>query len=246
MPSSSPMPSQLRPNKRTRLHQKMSTLDEVDENQPTVDTATVSTAASEASSRASNTSQPPLLDFIGNTCMASAWFTSCFPCAVVDINDSDDYVVDKLSRESAMNVMYSSQPPAGGDSSRSTNGRVSLEKQGEDAVMGIQLPRAEETGHQTACTDAPIHSAPHVIAEKDHQEEDEDVLDTISLNDDAGHPCLEPVSPDRVKSDITGSQKSDITGSQRSQSSRKASFNEPKSPQKKKKKFGIKIFGRKN
>lgn len=46
------------------------------------------------------------MDFIGHACMASTWFTSCFPCAVVDINDGDDNVADKLTRASAMNVMY--------------------------------------------------------------------------------------------------------------------------------------------
>ena len=102
------------PTKRTRqvssIHQMIPTVDEGDneDDEKTAETATdnISTSASEASSKASNSSQPQLQDFIGATCMASAWFTSCFPCAVVDINDTDDYVVDKLSRESAMNVMY--------------------------------------------------------------------------------------------------------------------------------------------
>mmetsp|Transcript_32512 Transcript_32512/g.62602 ORF Transcript_32512/g.62602 Transcript_32512/m.62602 type:complete len:268 (+) Transcript_32512:188-991(+) len=82
-------------------------LDQVDEGTVETESPTVlSTSASEISSRGSNTSEPPLLDFIGVTCFASAWFTSCFPCAVVDINDKDYNVVDKLSRASAMNVMY--------------------------------------------------------------------------------------------------------------------------------------------
>lgn len=69
----------------------------------------VSTSASEASE--SNDSQTPkMLDFIGATCQVSSWFTSCFPCTIVDINEYDDRVMDKLSRESAMNVMYAANP----------------------------------------------------------------------------------------------------------------------------------------
>ncbi len=83
-------------------------LDQVDEGTVETESPTVhSTSTSENSSKASNTSEPALLDFIGATCFASAWFTSCFPCAVVDINDKDCDVVDRLSRASAMNVMYS-------------------------------------------------------------------------------------------------------------------------------------------
>ncbi|KAL3788191.1 hypothetical protein HJC23_004658 [Cyclotella cryptica] len=73
----------------------------------------VSTSASEASSANSKNSEPPLLDFIGTACMATTWFTSCFPCAVVDINHCDDRVVSKLDRTNAMNVMYGAleEPP---------------------------------------------------------------------------------------------------------------------------------------
>ncbi|KAL7493988.1 hypothetical protein ACHAWX_000283 [Stephanocyclus meneghinianus] len=73
----------------------------------------VSTSASEASSMNSRNSEPPLLDFIGTACMATTWFTSCFPCAVVDINHCDDRVVSKLDRTNAMNVMYGAlvEPP---------------------------------------------------------------------------------------------------------------------------------------
>jgi hypothetical protein len=69
----------------------------------------VSTSASEASNDSSKNSQPPLLDFIGTACTASTWFTSCFPCAVVDINHCDDNVVNKLNRANAMSVMYGIQ-----------------------------------------------------------------------------------------------------------------------------------------
>eukprot|EP00970_Alexandrium_tamarense_P000278 scaffold31_cov198-Alexandrium_tamarense.AAC.19 len=93
-------------SKRTRQSSTLGGLlfqvDEGNEDQPDH----ISTSASEASSRNSQNSEPPLLDFIGHACMASTWFTSCFPCAVVDINDGDDNVADKLTRASAMNVMY--------------------------------------------------------------------------------------------------------------------------------------------
>mmetsp|Transcript_16021 Transcript_16021/g.24234 ORF Transcript_16021/g.24234 Transcript_16021/m.24234 type:complete len:267 (+) Transcript_16021:73-873(+) len=67
----------------------------------------ISTSASEDS--ASNGSQAPkILDFIGATCEVTSWFTSCFPCAVVDIDEQDGRVMDRLSKESAMNTMYNS------------------------------------------------------------------------------------------------------------------------------------------
>lgn len=62
----------------------------------------------EKSNSNSSNGEVPILDFMGDqACSASAWFTSCFPCAVVDINENDYNVVGHLSRESAMNVMYS-------------------------------------------------------------------------------------------------------------------------------------------
>ena len=66
----------------------------------------ISTSASEDSG-ASNSSQTKILDFIGATCEVTSWFTSCFPCAVVDIDEQDGQVADKLSKESAMNALYS-------------------------------------------------------------------------------------------------------------------------------------------
>jgi hypothetical protein len=86
----------------------MSKVDEGDESQYSNEDHTpdhVSTSASENSDNSTN-SQPPLLDFIGTACIASTWFTSCFPCAVVDINHFDDNVVNKLNRMNAMSVMY--------------------------------------------------------------------------------------------------------------------------------------------
>ena len=69
----------------------------------------VSTSGSEGSD-ASNASQgPKILDFIGaTTCEVTSWFTSCFPCAVMDIDEHDGRVAGKLSQESAMNFMYNS------------------------------------------------------------------------------------------------------------------------------------------
>ena len=87
----------------------MQKVEEVDENQQDDEDGhpdQVSTSASEASNSSSKNSQPPLLDFIGTTCTASTWFTSCFPCAVVDINHCDDGMVSKLNRSNAMSVMY--------------------------------------------------------------------------------------------------------------------------------------------
>ena len=217
----------------------MSTLNEVDESY-LIDTATVSTAASEVSSKASDTSQPPLLDFIGNACEVSSWFSSCFPCAVVDINDGDDHVVNKLSRESAMHVMYSSQGLAGGESRGDTYVSASNSSGWENPVETFQLPREEETAHQTACSDASIHSAPHVIPRKDGEEEDEEVLDIIALDNDAGHLYLRPATPPKRLNNPG------ITDSQAPQPREESSFIEHKSSPKKKKRFGMKMFGRKN
>lgn len=71
-----------------------------------------STSGSSTGSAASNSSQgPKILDFIGATCEVTSWFSSCFPCAVVDIDEHDGRVVNRLSTESAMNVMYSPTKP---------------------------------------------------------------------------------------------------------------------------------------
>lgn len=71
-----------------------------------------STSGSSTGSAASNSSQgPKILDFIGATCEVTSWFSSCFPCAVVDIDEQDGRVVNRLSTESAMNVMYSPTKP---------------------------------------------------------------------------------------------------------------------------------------
>lgn len=180
--------------KRTRglaSFQKM-TLDETidEEDCSTLDTAPdhISTSTSEASSMRSNASQPPLLDFIGNTCEAAAWFTSCFPCAVVDFNDNDDYVVDKLSRESAMNVMYAnSNHNIGGDSNslRVTpdssplrgHGKRSQYMEDDKNVIYVRLPE------QLVKVDEPLHTVPSVIQEDINEDE---TMDEVSLIDDPG------------------------------------------------------------
>lgn len=263
----------LRPNKRTRERQmstlqQMMVLDDVSE-EHTVETVPdhLSTSASETSSKASNSSQPPLLDFMGATCNASAWFTSCFPCAVVDINDSDDYVVDKLSRESAMNVMYAkdyiaddaashnspavsaddaasyNSPAVSRDSSPVFDGKQSRGSEEQDKnLVYVRLPE-----HMTQ-KDAPIHSIPSMIVEEDSQ--DEDAMDTISLTDD-GASMPVPVTPESMDSDSGIVDDSDILDDGESPfldaSVDEASENEnpQKSPPKKKKKFGMKLFGRK-
>lgn len=69
----------------------------------------ISTSASEDSAASNSSQAPKILDFIGGaTCEVTSWFTSCFPCAVVDIDEQDGRVVNRLSTESAMNAMYSS------------------------------------------------------------------------------------------------------------------------------------------
>ena len=112
---SPPRPSSHAPEKRQRrerqasslqmwsiIEEEPSTADEVPSAVPDLADA----SASEASNHSNNT--PPMLaNFIGATCSASAWFTSCFPCAVVDISDEhDDTMIDRLSPEHAMNTMY--------------------------------------------------------------------------------------------------------------------------------------------
>lgn len=225
-------------------------LDDINEEETADETLPdhVSTSASEASSKASHNSQPPLLEFIGATCMASAWFTSCFPCAVVDINDSDDYVVDKLSRESAMNVMYakkknrasSSNIPgvSHDDNSPVFDGRQSGGSNEQNKnIIRVQLPE------ETVQNDAPIPSNPFVIAEEDSQ--DENVMDTISLNDEAD--CM-PMTPERMGSFTLQHRESSFV--EESVSSVASAEEDPvylpsKSPPKKKKKFGMKLFGKK-
>ena len=152
----------LRP-KRTRQGsslKQMLILDDIDEETPPDN---MSVSASEASTKGSYHSQPPLLDFVGAACCASSWFTSCFPCAILDINDNDERVVDKLSRESAMNVMYSYNLC---DNSQFIN----TEGEQDSDVMFIRLPEQETS-------DAPHnHPIPVVIEEGSDEDEAADSM----------------------------------------------------------------------
>jgi len=221
-------------------------LDDIDEEETADETLPdhVSTSSSEASSKASINSQPPLLEFIGATCMASAWFTSCFPCAVVDINDSDGYVVDRLSRESAMNVMYAKNNNGSSSSnipgvSHDNNSPVFDERHSggsneqDKNVIRIQLPE------KTVQNDVPIPSNPLVIAEEDSQ--DEDVMDTISLNDEAD--CM-PMTSELMGSFILQHRESSFVKASVASAEEDPIYLPPKSPPKKKK-FGMKLFGKK-
>lgn len=208
----------------------MTVLDEGDEEE-TVETAPdhISTSASETSSKASYNSQPQLLDFIGASCNVSAWFTSCFPCAVVDINDSDDYVMDKLSRESAMNVMYarnniSNSPPVSPDRSKGSDEQ-------DTNLMYVRLPE------QMTQNDAPVRAIPSLVVEENNQ--DDEAMDTISLDDDSG-PDSMPVATESFDSGIL-----DDSPFLEASVNENSIYPPPKSPPKKKKKFGMKIFGRK-
>lgn len=212
--------------KRTRqassLHHMMNTVEEetsIEEDQRTAETIPdhLSTSASEASSRGSNGSQaPPLLDFIGNTCMASAWFTSCFPCAVVDINDSDDYVVDRLSRESAMNTMYGTSPDKNNGVAPEKGDVVEGGGRDKRNVMYVRLPESEETTEEEegkfandpdASSPAPIGAVPSVIREESSEDDDDDAMEDVSL-DEQPSPCMglavpaTPPFPEREDSGI--------------------------------------------
>lgn len=218
-------------------------LDDIDEDQATAETIPdhLSTSASEASSKGSNNSQPQLLDFIGATCQASAWFTSCFPCAVVDINENDDYVVDKLSRESAMIAMYGAGrspgtnsitvTPEKGASKRSQADRAD---EREKNLTHLQLPQLDESKPATL---APIHSMPSVIVEDSDEDE---AMDEISLNDDADSMPVAVVTTERVASGVMESRGSPVLLPE-------AAVNEtPIYSPPKKKKFGMKkLFSRK-
>ena len=98
------------PGKRPRRERQASSLHmwSIIEEPSTVDEVpSVPDQVSISASEASNSTPPLLADFIDATCSASAWFTSCFPCAVIDINDeNDNSVMDKLSPKEAMNTMY--------------------------------------------------------------------------------------------------------------------------------------------
>lgn len=177
--------------KRQRSASFKMSVDECDESR-TVATVpdNVSDTASEASSNGIYNDQPPLLDFMGSMCVASAWFTSCFPCAVVDINDTDDRVVQNLSRENAMNIMYSSNNERSfdnksprrfkpvcipvSDGKQIVNGSGAAVKQEPNTIMPIQqLPEKATSEPKLLCIPS--------IIEEDESGDDE-MMDVVSLD----------------------------------------------------------------
>ena len=156
-----------------------------EEDERTVDTAPDHISTSDASKADTNNSQPPLLDFVGATCLASAWFTSCFPCAVVDINDSDDYVVDKISRENAMNVMYNNNLQASpGNNSLAITPESSPVKPGENS--------AEKENDVMYISVSPSNASIHNVIEEDGSDDDCN-MDEVSLEDDLPPSLLLPL-----------------------------------------------------
>lgn len=220
--------------KRSRLRRPSAPLDAVAEERGGSgsggDAATVSTAASAASaasSRASHDSGPPLLDFIGTTCFASsAWFTSCFPCAVVDINEGDDYVVDKLSRAAAMEVMYPTPP------------KPARAAEAPDVTVPAD-ETADATADPTACR-AATRSAPAARGSPDV----EDAMETISLEDGtgAGRARARPVTPERGDAGLPDGRGSCDDGAVDETSTASPLAGPPK---KRRNKFGMKMFSRK-
>lgn len=168
-------------------------VDECDENR-TVATVpeNISDTASEASS-SSNNNQPPLvLDFMGSMCVASAWFTTCFPCAVVDINDTDDRVVHNLSRERAMNFMYSNNSDRffGSQSPRRVKPECIPDSDGKQIINinGNSAPTERVSNTMTPTQKFPerAKSEPKLlgissIIEEDESSDDE-MMDMVSLD----------------------------------------------------------------
>ncbi len=195
-----PSPSPTNPKRQRSASFKMS-VDECDGNR-TVATVpdNVSDTASEASSNGSYNNQPPLLDFMGSMCVASAWFTSCFPCAVVDINDTDDRVVQNLSRENAMNFMYSNNNerlfenksprrlkpvciPVS-DGKQIVNGSSAAVKQ-ENTIMSTQQLSKKAKSEPKLCIPS--------IIEEDESGDDE-MMDVVSL--DSGRAKMNVLADD--------------------------------------------------
>lgn len=154
----------------------------IDEERTTM-TDDVSVSESDTSSKGSNHSQHRLLEFMEAACMGSSWFTSCFPCAIVTINDSDDIVVDKLSRESAMNAMYSR------NCTSATDIPIHLEDQ-------LTKKGSENMGYHRQEIECPTRS---LIDQSSKDEAIAQVASAVALNDDTGstpvvcsHKCEDP------------------------------------------------------
>jgi hypothetical protein len=153
---------------------KLSDIDEVPES--------VSVSGSESSSKGG---QPTVSDEprMRTLCVGelSEWFTNCFPCAITDINDNDHHAVDKFSRESAMNDMYSNENYTFDD-----------------------YPLQEKQQHQQQ------HSVPDVVIDEQSIEE-EAVMDSVPLSaekSDSVHLIANgeksPTSPPRIKKKFGG------------------------------------------
>lgn len=170
-------------------------VDECDEVQ-TVATVpdNVSDTASEASSNGGYNNQPPVLDFMGTMCVASAWFTSCFPCAVVDINDTDDRVVHNLSRESAMNFMYANKNDSLFEcinSRRSVTPECNAVSDGREVIIGSSAAVEQKSNSafisqqrpEKARSESKILCIPSMIEEDDSS--DDETMDVVALESDA-------------------------------------------------------------
>lgn len=153
---------------------KLSDIDEVPES--------ISVSGSENSSKGGQTTvsgEPRMRTLcVGEL---SEWFTNCFPCAITDINDNDHRAVDKFSRESAMNDMYSNE---------------------NYTFDGYPLQEKQQQQQQQQ------HSVSDVVIEEESVEE-EAVMDSVPLGAekiDSVHLIVEksPTSPPRIKQKFGG------------------------------------------
>jgi hypothetical protein len=176
----------------------------------------VSTSASEAeASSASQASQSPKIldDFIGATCEATSWFTtSCFPCTVVNINEEDGHVADKLSQERAMNVMYATSPNTPNSMEASHNDHEPLQE--DLPPPAVISPQIQDVGSNLMYTHLPIMTVTnsseylksqgsdrqlHLI--EDDNTTEVETVDNMSL--DSPSPVVSPTNtPSRMKHTI--------------------------------------------
>ncbi|KAL3815750.1 hypothetical protein ACHAXA_004952 [Cyclostephanos tholiformis] len=159
----------------------------IDEERTTM-TEEVSVSKSDASSKGSNHCQHPLLEFVEAACVGSSWFTSCFPCAIVTINDSNDVVVSKLSRESAMNAMYSRNCTSATDTPISNEERP-IKKGSEQDLTVTEYQHRRKTEHEFASlceSDAPVTNTRSLVKHSSEGVEFTKVASTVTPNDDTG------------------------------------------------------------
>jgi hypothetical protein len=207
-----PTPPPSNPKRQRSASFKDMVVDECDENR-TVATVpdNVSDTASETSSNGSYNNQPPLLDFMGSVCVASAWFTTCFPCAVVDINDTDDRVVRNLSRESAMNFMYSNTNDRFGGSKSPrrvtpegipvSDRKKIVEKESSSvpvvqATSNIATMPIQQQLPERAKSEPKLLNIPSIIEEDESS--DDEMMDVVSL--DSGTAKMNILAERRVDS----------------------------------------------